>query len=174
MSPRENYDQPRRRRGCWLWMIFAAVLVVFGGGTGAFVLNMADEPNEIRVQLSEPGRVAVNETVALEVTIENVSMDPVTINGVGLEQSLLDGIQVTGTDPAYTGSEDRNSPLSGDWTEYRLDRDLAAGDTLVVTLTLQGTEPGSYSGDVAVWIDSDVFGVSMARARREELSLDVQ
>ncbi len=165
---------PRRRTGCWCMMVVLMLLAVCGGGLGVLVLYLGGEPNAIRVEVAAPQTVALNETFTLEVTVENVSVDAVTVNGIGLEMSLLDGAEVVGVQPLQSAIRDRNYPFLGDWREYTFDSPVADGGKLVVSFTLKATAPGTYSGDVTAWIKSDVFGLSLARARRFPLEFTVQ
>lgn len=168
--------QPRaRRRGCWL---FAAVVLLFVLCTVVALvalLTLLGETNAIRMTLN-PARatVATGEVFTLSITIENVDLDEVQITGIGLDESLLDGMTVSATDPVYRSFEQRDIPLYGTWTEYKLDQTLLGGSTLTVTVQLQATEPGAYSGNVSVWIEGEEMGVSITRARRETFELEVR
>ncbi|MBN1679519.1 MAG: hypothetical protein JW966_04455 [Anaerolineae bacterium] len=152
-------------------MLFGGAVIIIGGGMAALLGYLGGEPGEIRVSL-EPERpqAAVSEQFTLDVTIENVSLDTVTITGIGFDDALLDGVTVVQSDPPFRGSEDRSYPLYGSWTEYTLDRDILDGNTLTVSFTMQGTVAGVHSGDVTVWVD----GTPFARARRAELEIAVR
>jgi len=166
---------PASRRGCW-WIVFVLVtLTLCGGGTGAGLLSLAAEPNQIRTMLT-PARVEVTagESFELTLTIENVSLDTVRITGVGLDGSLRDAVRLERLEPAYRTVRIRNYPLLGEWTEYTFDRQVFAGDELTVTLTLTALRPGPVSGDVLVWVQDRLLGLSFERARRELLTVDIR
>lgn len=166
---------PPDRRGCW-WMVFVLVaLTLCGGGTGAGVLSLAAEPNEIRTMLT-PARldIAAGESFELTLTIENVSLDTVRVTGIGLDSSLRGVLRLDRLEPAYRAVRSRDYPLLGAWTEYTLDRQVFAGDKLTVTLTLTALQAGPVRGDVMVWVQDRVLGVSFERARRELLTLDIR
>ena len=170
-----QYDDPRRRRGCWWALLVLAVLAVCVAGGAAVLLTLAGQPNSIRVK-AEPDRdvVAVNDQFTVNVTIENVALDAVTIDGIGLDGHLLDGAAVTAMDPLYQSAEARNYPLYGKWTEYTLDQTLLGGEKLTATLTLTALRPGTYSGDLTVWVRSKLLGMPFSQARRATLAFKVQ
>jgi hypothetical protein len=177
----ENYNRPRRRPGCWLMLIVLAALATCGGGVVAFLLYLGGDPNAIEIledDFKAPETVALDETFAVEFTVKNVSLDPVTINGVGLDKSLLDGVEVVEISvedqSVRLSTEDRNYPLYGDWREYELDRDVPDGDTVAITFMFKATKIGIHSGDLTVWIESDFLGMPIARARRKALDFDVR
>jgi hypothetical protein len=124
----------------------------------------------------EPDRdaVSVNDQFTVSLTIENVSLDAVTIDGIGLDSHLLDGVSVMGMDPLYQSAETRNYPLYGKWTEYTLDQTLLGGEKLTATLTLTALRPGTYSGDLTVWVRSELLGMPFSQARRATLEFKVQ
>ena len=172
---REEHDGPRRRRGCWWALLLLVILMVCVGGGTAVLLTLAGQPNSIQVKV-EPDRdvVAANDQFTVTLTIENVALDAVTIVGVGLDSRLLDGAAVTAMDPLYQSAEERNYPFYGKWTEYTLDRTLLGGEKLTGTLTLTALRPGTYSGDLTVWIRNKLLGVSYSQARRATLAFTVQ
>ena len=162
-------------RGC----VILGVLIVIGLClvlVVAAIIHLGTEPNSIRVGARiDKSTVAAGETFTVEVTVENVDLDSLTITGVGLDQDLLKGAAVQSSDPAYRAVKARDYPVYGTWDEFTFDRDLAGGTTLVLTFTLTATQAGSYSGDVTVWIDSDLLGiVPLARAGRDSVRYEVQ
>jgi hypothetical protein len=172
---REEHARPRRRRGCWWSLILLVILVVCAGGGAAVLLTLAGQPNAIQVKV-EPDRdvMAVNDQFTVTLTIENVALDPVTVVGIGLDSRLLDGAAVTAMDPLYQAAEARNYPFYGKWTEYTLDQTLLGGEKLTATLTLTALHPGTYSGDLTVWIKNKLLGVSYSQARRATLAFTVR
>lgn len=172
-----DYEPPPRRRGRGCWLV-ALVMALFAAGTGGIVavlLTLVGEPGEIRVSAAlDRDTVAASETFTLTVEVENVDLDPVTLKAVGLDADLLDGATVTSVDLATGDPEERSYPLLGDWTEYPLERALRGGDKLTITITLVAATPGVYSGDVSVWVEGDLLGISTSRARRAAVEFDVQ
>jgi len=171
----DEHARPRRGRGCWCALLLLAILAVCVGGGAAVLLTLAGQPNSIQVKV-EPDRdvVAVNDQFTVKLTIENVALDAVTIVGIGLDSHLLDGAAVTAMDPLYQVAKERNYPLYGKWTEYTLDQTLLGGEKLTATLTLTALRPGTYSGDLTVWIRNKLLGVSYSQARRATLAFTVQ
>lgn len=64
--------------------------------------------------------------------------------------------------------------MLGAWDEYALERRIFAGEKLTVMLTLTALQPGNASGDVTVWVQDKLLGVSFERARRMTLDVAVQ
>lgn len=172
---RGEHPRARRRRGCWWALLALAILVICVGGGAAVLLTLVGQPNSIRVT-AEPDRdvVAVNDQFTVTLTIENVALDAVTVVGIGLDSRLLDGAAVTAMNPLYQAAEARNYPLYGKWTEYTLDQTLLGGEKLTATLTLTALHPGTYSGDLTVWIKNKLLGVSYSQARRATLAFTVR
>jgi hypothetical protein len=151
------------------------VLAVIGGGVAGGLTILSGEPNEIRTTL-EPQEitVAAGETFTVELTIENVDLDSVTITGIGIDQSLLDGMSLEQMDPGYRAVEERNYPVYGHWSEYKLNRAIFDGDKLTLILTFRAKTAGQYSGDVSAWVETKVMGLTASRARRAVLEVKVQ
>ncbi len=167
--------RPPRRRGCWLAIALLVILGLCGGSAVGVLRSLADEPNSIRLDVTvEREELVVGDTVLIEMTVENVDVDPVTITGVGLDHELLDGLSLGTIDPAYRSSEDRSFPFVGEWHEYAFTRQLQGGETLDIVITLLAEERGSYSGDLSVWIEYDMLGWEVSRARREELDFQIR
>ncbi len=152
-----------------------AVLTLCCVGVAAGLRSLAAEPNEIRTTL-DPARVTVSagETFSVTLTIENVSLGAVRVTAIGLDEALDDAVHVEATEPAFRGTRARSYPLLGTWEEYALDQRIFAGEKLPVTLTLTALQPGNTSGDVTVWVQDKLLGVSFERARRTTLDIVVR
>lgn len=165
------------RRGCFSSIVVLLILVI--AALVVLLVWIGSEPNGIRTRVEADRRMlSVGETMALNIAIENVSLDPVQVNGVGLEADLLDGLSLVQTlvegDPQSLPVDERDFPVIGTWTEYSLDREIAPGDTLDVTFVLEAVEPGSYLGEVTTWVDSRPLGLPLVQARRESVDYAVQ
>jgi len=170
-------DRNMSRRGCFTSIVFLLVLVIVA--LVALMLWLGSEPNGIRTRVEgDRTRLAVGETLALNITIENVSLDAVHLNGVGLDSDLLAGLRLVQTlvdgEPQTLPVKERDYPVIGAWWEYGLDRAVAPGETLAVTFVLEAVTPGSYVGDVTTWVKSTPLGLPLVQARRESLDYAVQ
>lgn len=159
------------RRG----LVLLVAVVVIGGGVFGGLTILSGEPNEVRTSL-DPAEItaAAGETFTVELTIENVDLNTVKVNGIGVDKSLLDGVSVEQMDPGYREVNSRNYPLYGNWTEYTLDRSIFEGEKLTVVITFRAKSAGQYSGDVSVWVESNVAGLNVSRARRAVLNVKIQ
>ncbi len=161
-------------KGCACLGIVLLVLVVCGVAVAA-VLHFVGQPNALRTSLaSNTYDLSAGETLTVTLTIENVDVGSETISGIGLGKSLLKGLSIESMTPNYRAIKKHNYPVYGEWDEYTLDQTLFGGDKLEITLTLQAVHPGTYSGDITVWVKSDFYGISMAQARRENLRVKVR
>ncbi len=178
----EEHEQgkpPRRRTGCWILLVVLALLATCVGGIGAVILYLAGEPSEVEVEFAagQDITLAANaaEPATFAFTIENTNVDPITLTAIGLDTELLDGVAVVATTPAFRPPEERSYPLlGGDWMEYKYDRQLGGGSKLDVELQFKGLSPGSYSGDLTIWVESDILGFSITRARHYALDITVE
>ncbi len=161
-------------QGFCLGLFLIAALIVCVVGVILVWNTLAGEPNEIRTNATlDRSIVPVNEPFTLTVELENVALEPVTIKSVGLEDDLLEGARVTDVQPVFRAADVRSFPLVGDWTEYPLDRRLLGGSGMTVMVTLQAVTPGAYSGDVSIWVEGELLGITTARARRETIEFEV-
>jgi hypothetical protein len=160
---------------CCISLILLIALVVCGCIVGSTLITLAGQPNAIRTSLdTERVNVAANEQFTVTLTIENVDVDKVTINSIGLDGDLTDGATLVSMSPAYREVKEQDYPVFGKWTQYTLDQTLLGGDKLEVTLTFQAGQAGSYSGYIAAWVQRDFMGVAFEQARRESIKLVVQ
>lgn len=158
-------------------ILISLVGVVVAAAAGLFYLS--GEPNSIAIQVNPQANLVDRAgSLVVNVSIENVSLDPVVIQGVGLDSDLLDGVTVqevlVDSQPVILNADEKSYPLYGSWTEYELDSELAGGRTMELTFTLSPQEAGAHAGDVTVWIEEDVVGVAVPRAARERLDFEVR
>ncbi len=165
-------------RACFMIGIGLVVLALLCGcvvGTVYLVSSLVAETNTIRTEVTlDAETVPVGQTITITVEVENVDLDAVSIRAVGLETDLLEGVEVISIDPPFRATEERSYPVVGDWTEYTLGRRVSGGDIMTITVTLQATQPGLYSGDLSVWVDEKVLGVDISRARHDKIEFEVQ
>lgn len=165
------------RRGCSTSVLIVLALVI--AAVVALLLWLGSEPNAIRMRVqADHTRLAVGESMALSVTIENVSLDPVLVRGIGLEADLAEGVTLVqtlvGGQPQSMPVDERDYPVLGAWTEYALDREIAPGELLDVTFVLEAVTPGAYVGEITAWIESGPLGLPLLQARRESFDYSVQ
>jgi hypothetical protein len=161
-------------KGCACLGVFLLFLAACGL-IFAVVSQFIGQPNAIQTTLAaDKNTLAVGELLTITITVENVDVDSVTIAGIGLNKKLLDGASLETLDPLYRSIKKHSYPIYGEWHEYTLDQTLLGGEKLKITLTLKAAQPGTYSGDVTVWVESSFYGVSMAQARREHIEFKVQ
>ena len=166
----------KQRGGRSVLGLLTTIAIAVVAGVGGYDM-LTSEPNEIRlfVNLSSPA-IAANDSFTLDVEIENVDVDidsALQVNAVGLSQSLLNGVVVDEMAVIVAGELSVQPP--GDWTDYALDHDLIGGGKMTIRYTLRATQPGTYQGEVSVWVNSElVLGVTKSKARSESVQIRVQ
>ncbi len=165
-------------RTCFIVMIgfiVLGLLCVCVGGVVYFASSLVAETNTIRTEVTlDTETVVVGQTFTITVEVENVDLDAISIRAVGLDADLREGVEVVSIDPPFRATEDRSYPVVGDWTEYTLSRRVPGGETITITITLQASQPGFYSGDLSVWVEEDVLGMDISRARHDKIEFEVQ
>lgn len=168
-------EGPPRRRGCGAVLFLLVILLACVAIVAVAAYTLVSETNEIRVTVhSSADVVPQGQPFTVTVTVENVELDPVRISAIGLSSDLLDGATVTATEPALAEVESRDWYVLGAWDDYTTNQLVLGGDEMVVTFTLTATQPGSYSGDVTVWVEKDLLGARYERPRHERLEFQVQ
>lgn len=157
-----------------LGLLILGVTVVSAIVAGAVLRELANGPDDIivNVAITQPA-IAANDLFTLTVTIHNIADEPITLTRITLDNDLLLGVSVQGSDPPSRRPLERSYPLIGDWVEYPFEREVAGGDMLAIRFTMQATTPGNYSGDVGAWIESDLLGLKTARARYTGLAFRI-
>ena len=150
-----------------------ALIVIIGGGFFGY-RAYTGETNTVRAEVTvEPASAPVGETLMLTVSVENVSLDSATVRGISFSDDLAGAVSVLETQPITRTVE--HKPLLGSaWTEYTLNQPLAGGNTLEVSFTLQAAAEGIYSGEVSVWVEDSLLGLSHARAARVPVTLRIE
>jgi hypothetical protein len=149
----------------------------------ALVLYLGGEPNEIAVDI-QPKTVALtrgdDEPLSIEIEIENKSVDAVIISALGLDSKLMDSLEVVDLFVAGNSElrkpKERNYPVYGNWTEYKIDQTIPEKKKLYLTLQIKArpdAEFGTYSGDLTIWVEDQVLGVSLSRATRSTITITV-
>lgn len=161
-------------KGCILLIVPMSLLAACGLLIAAG-LHVGDEPDTLAVNVQiTPDRIVAGQPFTLTVTVENQGENGVTIAGIGIDNDLLKGVDVQSSQPAYRGINGHNYPIYGKWQEYRLNKYMNTGDTLTVTFTLEGTQTGTYTGSLTVWIEDEVLGLfPLNRAWRDNIEISV-
>ncbi len=122
----------------------AAILTL--GGFGALAAIFGPDPEGLTVAVAvEPATVAEGETFKLVITAGNEGSRPLTITGLDVPQSILDGALLTRTDPLDRGRSQLSSSLTLD---YALE--VPPGEQATLTLTFEALAAGDYRGDIDV------------------------
>ncbi|MBN2501632.1 MAG: hypothetical protein JXB38_12695 [Anaerolineales bacterium] len=128
--------------------ICLGLFLLFGGGA---VWRGANEgPQEIEISVDAPHQVKTGEEFTVEVTLENLADDAQLLYSIDFTDDYLQGIDVVSTFPDY---EEMNAYEMGDFRSYMFEREIDAGEELVVRIQLVGQAEGAYSGEMDVCVD---------------------
>ncbi len=157
-----------------LGVLILGVIVVCAVVAGAVLRELADGPDGLMINVTiTQAAITTDESFTLTVTVHNIDDKPVTLTRITLDNDLLLGVSVQGSDPPSRRPIERSYPLIGDWVEYPFNREVDSGDSLAITFTLHATTPGDYHGDIGAWIESDLLGMKTTRARFTSLAFSI-
>lgn len=172
MSPHGNFPPPANapggKRGVPVPMVIAIACTALvcgclGGGVIGVLLNVGQAVNTLAqnlrprgavVAVTTPATVNINEEFQIVVAVTDTSTQPRQIHSVDLKDTLLAGLTIVKIDPpanpAATGVA-----LPG-YTSHQARLPIAAGGTSTITITLKATSPGTFEGDIDVYVDTDM------------------
>jgi hypothetical protein len=128
--------------------ICVGIFLLFGGGA---VWKAANEgPQEIEISVDAPQQVKLGEEFTIEVTLENQAVETQLLYSIDCTNDYLRGIDVVSTFPDY---EDMSDYDMGNFRSYRFEREIDAGEELVVRIQLIGQTEGAFSGELDVCVD---------------------
>ena len=128
--------------------ICVGIFLLFGGGA---VWRAANEgPQEIEISVDTPQQVKVGEEFSIEVTLENLGDEAQLLYSIDFTDDYLQGIDVVSAFPDY---EDMNEYGMGNFRSYTFEREIDAGEELVVRIQLIGQVEGTFSGELDVCVD---------------------
>lgn len=141
-------------------VILACLVCLLLGGVGGFIIglgfNVAGLASRTTVEraaisVAAPAAVKVGETFTVVVTVRDLSGTARMIGDVDIEETYLEGAAITGVDPAPSGG----GSYAG-YAVHTMNLAVAPNGVGVVTFTLRAERPGVLSGDVDVYVDSDL------------------
>ena len=140
-------------------IIIAAIVVVVlllgcvgAGAVGLFIFaGQFGPPDGAVIDVNAPKTLEVGQEAQIVVTIENQLDESRELLDIDIYEPLFGGIEIVSIEPEAAFTD-------GNFGIYTASMNTTIGplDTLVVTLTIRGTQPGYHSGDVDVSID-DLF-----------------
>jgi hypothetical protein len=141
------------------WVILLCIVFLLIGSCAGFFTGMlvnltkvqqALTPESVDISVDAPNSVRVGETFTIKVTVTDRSGQARRIRDLDIEQDLLQGASITGITPKPATT----TSIFG-YASHTMNLSVPASGSTTVTFTLTATAPGSYSGDIDTYIDSD-------------------
>jgi hypothetical protein len=135
--------------GCALGCVVA--IIVAGVAGGAFVAWLAEEPEQVVVDVDLPVLVTKGESFVIEVQIENTAPHAQVLDSIDIGVAYLDGIAIQGTEPAFVNSS-RYTFLE-EFQSYDFQQNIPPAERLQVQFYAVAAKPGDFSSDLDVCIN---------------------
>jgi len=135
--------------GCAVLCVASVIFTIIAGG--AFIKWGLREPENVLINVYTPLQVTKDDSVIIEVQVENTAAEHQYLDSVDISSTYLDGIAIVETEPPYV--ESFNIPLV-DMLSYTFEEEISPGRTLVVQFFGVAVKTGDFSGDIDVCINS--------------------
>ncbi|HEY5731219.1 MAG TPA: hypothetical protein VIS72_14290 [Anaerolineales bacterium] len=136
--------------------VIVCILAVFLFGFGGLVWLGSQTPENASISVGFPSIVSVGDDVQMTVSITNTSSETMKLSSIDFSLNYLDGFTITDVDPAYSDSGQYDSLGGGEtFQTYYFNQTIEPGETLTVIFNGKAVQPGEFSGDIDVCIDSD-------------------
>lgn len=141
------------------WVILLCIVFLLIGSCAGFFTGMlvnltkvqqALTPENVDISVDAPDSVKVGETFTIKVTVTDRSGQARRIHDLDLQETLLQGASITGITPKPATT----TSIFG-YASHTMNLSVPASGSATVTFSLSATAPGSYSGDIDTYIDSD-------------------
>ena len=127
-------------------VLAVAVLIVAAGAFGIWNLYYRTEPLLVGT-VEAPATIPVGENATFRIHLENPHAEPVTLESLDVDLSVLEGIEVISIDPEPIARTEIDLLVQEEW---RFEREAAPGEKFTVTIEVRGTTEGSFGGVVDV------------------------
>lgn len=162
-----EYGDPPAPRGVGGGTVFVIAALLFllglsiGGVGGYFVGSVHSFMNElgdgyadgnVLLTVTSPAEVRVGDEFEIVVELTNVGDQDVFIATIDLWAGYLDGIEILGSDPAWTR---RASDVEDSYDELYYNLNIPAGGSAEVKLRARAKQAGTWADDLDVYFESD-------------------
>lgn len=137
--------------GIILLCIVSSVILLLITGGGLMVQQSLKDPENVNIVVDVPVQASKGETVTLDIRVENTATDAQLLHSVDIDSSYLAGVVIDEAVPPF--SESAPIPVV-DMQTYTFEKQIPAGETLVVQLNGTAVETGDYSGRVDICINT--------------------
>lgn len=122
-----------------------------------FFLN---DPPPFSVTIDAPPETSVGETITLNLQVSNPTDEQLQLGSIDLYDSLLAGFTIVKIHPEPTEREH-----TFDFSTFYYSKSLNPGEAFSITLDLEATKPGIWTGDVDFCTPSEEFVSSSVTLR---------
>ena len=155
-------EQTKSNNKTYLWIgggclvILACVIAVFIFGFGGLVWLGLQSPDNVNVSVDSPISANVGEDIEIRITVTSTSSESLELSSIDFSMNFLSGFTITDVNPPYSDIGQYNVPGGGEtFQTYYFYRNIAPGDTIVLTFSGKAVLQGDFSGIIDVCIDSD-------------------
>lgn len=134
--------------GCVVLCVVSIIVMIAGG---AFLYTSVKEPENAYISVDVPVRATKDESVTIELHVENTGTESQLLHSVDISSEYLAGIAILESDPPFVES----SPIPFfDFQSYWFEQEISPGAKLVVRFLGVAVNTGDYSGVIDVCIKS--------------------
>lgn len=136
--------------GCAVLCIASIIIILIAGG-GRLREFFLREPENVSISVDTPVQVTKDESVIIEVQVENTATKPQLLHSIDISSEYLAGIAMKEAEPPFVESFP-NPPV--EIQTYRFMQEISPGTTLVVQFFGVAVKTGDFSGNIDVCINS--------------------
>jgi hypothetical protein len=135
--------------GCGGACIVTIVATLIAGG--AFFKWAMEEPENINIHVDVPIQAAKNDSLVIEVRVENTATESQSLDSIDVSTGYLEGIAIEGSEPSFT--ESFALPII-DQQSYTFEREIPPGETLIVEFSAIAVKAGDFGGEISVCVNT--------------------
>jgi hypothetical protein len=136
--------------GCAVLCIASIIIILIAGGCRLREVFLT-EPENVSISVDAPVQVTKDESVIIEVQVENTAIKPQLLNSIDISSEYLAGIAIIETEPPFVESF-LNPPV--EIQTYKFMQEISPGTTLVVQFFGVAVKTGDFSGNIDICINS--------------------
>ena len=134
--------------GCAVLCIVSIIITLIAGG--ALINWSLSGPENVRISVDTPLQVTKDESVIIEVQVENTATESQLLDSIDITSEYLAGIAIVKAEPPFIES----FRLGGEWQSYTFRQEISPGTTLTVQFFGVAVKTGDFSGSIDVCINS--------------------
>jgi len=133
--------------GCGILCLGTILFVILMGGS--LLKWVAQDPENIEIDVIVPASVSLDEELILLVEITNLAEEDQTLDSIDIDLSYLDGFSVDGTEPEFADMMEASNAFS----TYDFQTPIPAGGQLEIRYYMTAILVGERSGEIQVCVN---------------------